>query len=342
MPESDQPNAPLSPDDSLPPIEPPSMKFIVQLFVIPGVIVGVIVLAWFLITQLTQAGNDPHDFVQSLRRNNEARWFAAQNLANAMNASQSDTVKKDEKLARELSEILADDLKVDKSGDEAIGYRVFLCRALGEFAVDEPLSVLLQAAKKQHSDDDIDVRIAALQAIAILAENVRRVQKVELKSDDLLPALLETSQAQSGRIRQAAALPLGVIGGEQALHRLEEMTADTYADARFCAATGLAAHGSTSGQDVLLEMLDPKSEAGVALEKLPDQKEDKRWNMYAAALRAVSELTEKNPTADLDPYIQAGDKLTASLSGKNKTDVQHAVEHIKELAAERKKTPEKP
>ena len=331
-----------SPDNSLPPIEPPSMKFIVQLFVIPGVIVGVIVLAWFLITQLTQAGNDPHSFVQALRKNNESRWHAAVELAGAMHDARSEDIKKDEKLAGELADILADDLKTDNSGEETVRYRMYLCHALGEFAVERPLPVLLTAAKTQHRDEDVDVRIAAVQSIALLADNVRRLQKEELKQDDLLPTLLEASKADDGLIRSAVAFTLGVIGGEQAIHRLEEMTGDEYPDARFNAATGLARYGNTMGQDILLEMLDPEAKAGVALEKMKGMENEKRWQFYENGLRAVMYIAEKNPTADLAPFIQAGDKLSASLSGKPKREVEKVVEQIRSLAAERKKPSEKP
>ena len=36
-------NQPVNPDDSLPPVEPPSAAFLVQLFLVPGIIVAIIV-----------------------------------------------------------------------------------------------------------------------------------------------------------------------------------------------------------------------------------------------------------------------------------------------------------
>ncbi len=75
-----------SPDDALPPVEPPSAGFIVQLFVVPGVIVVVVVMIWVMFNWLAQKGNDRDAFVRALSRNNEARWQAAFNLANALRA----------------------------------------------------------------------------------------------------------------------------------------------------------------------------------------------------------------------------------------------------------------
>ena len=39
-------NQPVNPDDSLPPVEPPSAAFLVQLFLVPGIIVAIIVCVW--------------------------------------------------------------------------------------------------------------------------------------------------------------------------------------------------------------------------------------------------------------------------------------------------------
>ncbi|HLQ43503.1 MAG TPA: hypothetical protein VK137_02140, partial [Planctomycetaceae bacterium] len=50
------PSSPLSSD--LPPVEPPSGRFIVQLFVVPGLIVAAIVGVWLLFGKLASAEQD--------------------------------------------------------------------------------------------------------------------------------------------------------------------------------------------------------------------------------------------------------------------------------------------
>jgi hypothetical protein len=45
---SSPPRDGLSPDDALPPVEPPSAGFIIQLFVVPGIIVVVVVMIWVM------------------------------------------------------------------------------------------------------------------------------------------------------------------------------------------------------------------------------------------------------------------------------------------------------
>src|SRR5690348_13895689 len=64
---------------ALPPVEPPSAGFIVQLFVIPAVIVAIIVVVWALFSWLAHTGSDPKAYVEAMKRDNESRWQAASN-----------------------------------------------------------------------------------------------------------------------------------------------------------------------------------------------------------------------------------------------------------------------
>src|SRR5215470_18291586 len=94
------------PDDALPPVEPPSAGFLVQLFLIPGIIVAIIVVVWLLFHWLAQMGNDPREYVRKLRGNNEVRWQAAVNLAGALHGAAGDEIGRDSTLAAELAQIL--------------------------------------------------------------------------------------------------------------------------------------------------------------------------------------------------------------------------------------------
>ena len=75
----------------LPPVEPPSARFIVQLFVIPAAIVLVLVVAYLAFVQLpfgrlANGGRDVMDYVRSIKSTNEhRRWRSAQDLANLIN-----------------------------------------------------------------------------------------------------------------------------------------------------------------------------------------------------------------------------------------------------------------
>ena len=105
-------NQPINPDDSLPPVEPPSAAFLVQLFLVPGIIVAIIVCVWLAFHWLAHLGNDPQAYVRTLRRANEGRWQAALNLANDLRGPNGSGLKADIKLASELGSILDDKLTV--------------------------------------------------------------------------------------------------------------------------------------------------------------------------------------------------------------------------------------
>src|SRR5690606_15580530 len=112
-----QPPESMSPDDILPPVEPPSAGFIVQLFVVPAVIVTIIVLVWTLFNWLAHMGDDPSNYIKALRRDNAARWQSAVNLANALRRP-NNPLKRDANFARELSGLLLAELDSGRLGEE--------------------------------------------------------------------------------------------------------------------------------------------------------------------------------------------------------------------------------
>src|SRR5687768_581572 len=83
------PSHSVSSDELLPPVEPPSAGFIIQLFVIPAVIVAAVVLFWFVIESLARSGEqDPDQIVRDLRSNNQARFQRAKDLADMLRLPQ--------------------------------------------------------------------------------------------------------------------------------------------------------------------------------------------------------------------------------------------------------------
>ncbi|MFN8856728.1 MAG: hypothetical protein ACK50P_14265, partial [Planctomycetaceae bacterium] len=64
--------------EDLPPVKPPSVGFIVQLFVVPGLIVGAIVGIWLLFGRMATAEQDWQRLVVELQNPNEhRRWRGA-------------------------------------------------------------------------------------------------------------------------------------------------------------------------------------------------------------------------------------------------------------------------
>jgi HEAT repeat protein len=326
------PSRDLSPDDALPPVEPPSAGFILQLFVVPGVIVIVVVMIWVMFNWLAQKGNDRDAFVRALGRNNEARWQAAFNLATALRAERgasNPTLTNDPKLATQLADILDRELEAANMENNSVTLRIYLSRALGEFEVPDGLPVLIKAATTERDPRESDVRRAALEGIALLTSNVGADDPSFSGDDKLQEAIASAASDSDPRTRTVAAVVLGVLGGEKNIERLHALLDDTNPDVRYNAATRLAHHGDAAAVDVLSEMLDPAETAGVTIEKEEEMRPFKRALITLNALRAVGQLAEKNPSADLSPLKAAVEKLMAGdASGEIRVEATSALRRL--------------
>ncbi len=312
---SNSPRSPgLSPDDALPPVEPPSAGFILQLFLVPGIIVVVVVMIWLLFNWLAHKGNDRDEFVRALSRNNEARWQAAFNLANELRVERNSgnpQLANDHELAKQLAGIL--DREIDGAGtdENSITLRIYLCRALGEFKVTDGLGALIKAATTERDEREADVRRAALEGIALLADNVGAQGEHFSADKPLANALLKAAEDSQPRTRATATVALGVIGGPEFLEKLRVMAEDTHPDVRYNAATRLALHGDIAAVPVLAEMLDADENAGVDVEPEIKMRPLKRAVITINALRATGQLAAKNHDADLGTLQAAVEKLLA-------------------------------
>jgi HEAT repeat protein len=289
---------PVLPDDALPPVEPPSAGFLVQLFLIPGLIVAIIVVVWLLFHWLAQMGNDPREYVKKLRGNNEVRWQAAVNLAGALHGAAGDEIKHDVTVATDLNEILNDEITAGSMEERPINLRVYLCRALGEFQVPAALPALLKAASTQRADAEVDVRRAAVHGLASLAANLKAADP-NWKNPELTTTLIEASKSDNDNLRAESAFALGVIADDpKAAARLEQMLDDPHADARFNAAAGLSRHGDAAALPVLLEMLG-SDQTLATQEERPENRLEKQAMVNVTGLRALAQLADANPTIDL-------------------------------------------
>ncbi len=331
--ESPKPSKPSAPDksldDMLPPVQAPSAGFLLQLFLIPMIIVTIIVLVFLGFHWLAQMSSDPSDLIAGLSTTNETGWQKAHALSDLLRDPTKDHLKDDTELALKLAAIL--DQQIDgaeseqSSNPQQIRMRVYLCRALGEFRVAEVLPVLIKASSTERYESELDVRDHAIQSLAICAKNLADKFGPDSlhKNDALLEGLLAAAnergsdadeasvQRKRDELRSAAAYALGVVGGEVALDKLENMLNDAYADVRFNAATGLARHGDERAIPILVSMLDPtnpfvtrdeEAESKRLEESEVRQRErllHRRGLVMVNAMRACEQLHRRNPAADL-------------------------------------------
>lgn len=310
MSEISRPTGSLSPDDALPQVEPPSAGFLVQLFVIPGVIVAIIVVVWLLFHWLAHMGNDPAQYIKQLRGNADTRWQAASNLAGSMRGEAGDAIKSNSKQAGELAAILDEEIAGGSLDEKPINMRIFLCRALGEFRVTEPLPVLIKAASTQRDEKELDVRRAAVQGLAVLVSNLNNPSLPE-KYPQLVPTLIAASKVDNDLLRAEAAFALGRFDDAAATERLQAMLDDPHTDARFNAAGFFARKGDEAALPVIMEMLDPQQALALKSEKEGAYRE-KRIIININGLRNLIALSKAKPDLDLTAAKKAVEELTHS------------------------------
>ncbi len=223
----------------LPPVEPPSGHFIVQLFVVPGLIVLVVVMILMGLFYLT-ARQSPEYFLRQLDSDNaDIRWRAASDLAQILKRPESGSLrwKADTRFALELATRLrgaldelyesekttADNVARLEQQEKAagrsltpaeldVGWRKvalvrnhvsFLASALGDLHV--PVGVPLLAEICLHADS-ADVkgntmqRRKALWSLANLGANTQAFKKLASeKQAEVLEALREEAIGPSPR-----------------------------------------------------------------------------------------------------------------------------------------------
>ncbi len=343
MSETTNPNRAAAPQ-ALPPVEPPSARFLVQLFVIPGLIVMLIVLVWLTFHWLAQMGNDAQAYVESLQSDSPSRWRAAFNLSQALRSDGNLELKQDEQAAEQIADMLLAELaqpldaaKPSEGLDRQerikaeLALRFYLASALGYFHSPKVVPALLKAATTERTNDDQDIRRAALESIARLSLTRTREYNDSLTHPGLVDAVLDATREKDTKVREAATFALGTLDDERVPPRLREQLYDAEPSVRFNAATGLAMRGDAAAAPVLIEMLDPIQVAATRQE--PEEfKEGKRVTVIVNGLRGAAELARLNNTADLSPLRGAVEPLTGDSSREVRDHAKAVLARLNELA----------
>lgn len=299
-------------EDLLPPVEAPSARFIIQLFVVPALIVLLIVGVWLAFNWLVRSTTiGPEQLVASMEQGPAvARWQRASQLADLLHNRRYPQFKGSQQAAAHLARILNREIDQGSMEDDDIEFRKYLARALGEFEVQDGADVLLKAAETNRNPKEQKVRDGAIQAIAVRAYNLRRLDPPqEVAHPELDSTLLRLSGDADPYIRFQTAYALGQIASPAAIERLEVMTDDPDADTRCNAAVALAHHGNIKAVDTLVEMVDLDVPASVRAERNEADQQIKRTVLIGSAINAAHSLAQQNPKADLSPIIQALDRL---------------------------------
>jgi hypothetical protein len=232
-----------SADDSLPPVEPPSAGFIVQLFVVPAIIVLIVVAVSLLFNWLAHMGRDPKEYIAQIRQGRTGAWQAAHDLATEI--AQDRELRRNGELAESTHALLLAKLNEPVPPSAAdreaqVNLLFFLTSALGRFEQGDVLPGLLQAATAERADSTA-IAAGAVESLAALAD-LRgpdwAAQHPEVGTT--LISLTETDREPDLQAR--AAFALGVWGGDAVTGRLRSLLESGQREVRFNAATGLARH----------------------------------------------------------------------------------------------------
>jgi hypothetical protein len=317
----------VSSEQLLPPVEPPSAGFLLQLFVVPAIIVACVVLVWFGIESLARRGQQ--DTATILRELRGANGFQeANDLAEMLRVPERyPDLRTNRELAQGVAHYLDELTAAGDASDNAVTMRYFLVTLLGEMHVDDGLPAILQAARR---DPERDVRRKAVNAIAVLAGSLAKLKPPQhLPSEDLVKALVELANDQDELVRSETAFAIGVVADapdadSRLVDALRVLADDPYTDARFNAAVALARIGSPLAPRAVAEMFDLEAiAASVSGEKpitgdeteqqLHRQQAYKRNTILTSALSAVTIMVDRQtPAEQLAPVRAALEKFLAA------------------------------
>ncbi len=228
-------------DVGLPPVKPPSGRFIAQLFVIPGLIIFVVVLLFIGSAMWVKREREPSYFLQQLDSDNlDIRWRGAADLAQILKRPEPATLrwKADAHFAFELAErldlafndLIEEEKKIgaeyakSTDKDKDLMWRklsdrrklvIYLGAALGEFhfAVGAPtLCAIVKHDASADLEGNTKQRRLALWALSNLGENAKGFTKIPEERRQAILADLNDEAGKSGKRASWAITALYYIG----------------------------------------------------------------------------------------------------------------------------------
>lgn len=305
--------------DNLPPVQPPSAGFILQLFLVPGLIVLVVIGVWALFGRMASSEQNWETLLQEVKHSNEhRRWRGAMGFAQLLQADRErgdagEHLATNTDVAESLAGLLESELESkERQNAAAIKQQAFLARTLGFIDVPKVVLPVLQKAMNSHaeSNEHTDLRKNAIGAIAIIAG--RAAEQDQEKSDDqtgsenrslglhlkqlcetpeLIDDLIALTNDDTAFIRQLATYTLALFPIEAARNRLEVLLGHPDSRTRINAAIGLARQQSKKGLPIFQKQFEiAVSKKQIELQTVPEEKSASRY-FWAGISAAIFLLT---------------------------------------------------
>ena len=295
-----------SPPTDLPPVEPPTAGFILQLFVLPAVVVVVVIAVWLLFGKLAGGERDPIDYVRAIQSSNaNQRYRAAFELASLIHNDRR--LAEDRLLLGELTVVLGRELdRAEAAADRLRSPDVqsdqadhedplpqYLALALGAFRTLEakteagrPADPIATLARALGPRQPPPVRLAAAESLA------RQAARLEdgLKAPEAVRALAAAADGDApSALRERAVYALGFFGGEEAATALRLNLGPDQEDrsVRYNAAAALARRGDPAALAVVREMLTTRDLEEVASPAVAREAPNRIEVIELEALRAL-------------------------------------------------------
>lgn len=224
------------PPAGLPPVTPPSGRHILQLFLVPGIIVAVFVLAYLGWKKLTHRWYTPQAFLKRLdNADPDVRWRAADDLAQVLlrddqlasdvpfalalcgHLRQAITANASTETAysRRTDPASAGDLKTLEAGRDYVEY---LSACVGNLSIPVGIPLLAELSTMAQGADPAALahrRRRAVWALANLGENLKRFDRLSPERKAEVLAALD-SQGGGDEEGEAARVALQCLSGRQA------------------------------------------------------------------------------------------------------------------------------
>jgi hypothetical protein len=245
-------------DPALPPVQPPSAGFIVQLFVVPALIVLAIVGVWALFGKIASSEDDWREMVEEIRNTNEhRRWRGANGLATLLVRDQQlgdegQHLAANPEIARALVDLFDEGLKRHSPREDDLKQEAFLARTLG--LLDSQAAVLPALQLGMKPEQDREIRKNSIASIAVIAGRADERHE-EIKSPSLVEDLIAATSDADSLIRDTATFALGLISTPASRDRLTVLVTSGDLNTRANAAVGLARQHSTAGFPVFKDVL---------------------------------------------------------------------------------------
>ncbi len=264
--------------EDLPPIEPPSAGFIMQLFVVPAIIVAVIIGLWALFGRMVAEEENLTQVLAEIKSTNALRRGPSMHkLAQLM---QVDANRKPEEkqyinkpaVAKQTADLLIHWLNnvpvAEKDKKEVLEAQIFLTRTLSMFETSAEVLPALQQAMHipvdpKSGDTKIQVvrdlqqsvRKSAIASIALLADRANQ-NKQPLKHPTLVTERsdIALNNSEDSTLRQVATYALGLMPGEVAEEKLKALLISADDMIQLNAAIALSRKESTAGYDVFVNV----------------------------------------------------------------------------------------